>query len=260
MQAGAAHSPSRRRIVVGIPARYSSSRFPGKALARLGGRAVIEHVYRRASVPPEVERVVVATDDEKIASAVEGFGGEAVLTRRDHASGTDRLAEVFATLQCDLVVNLQGDEPLIHPHSISAAIEPLLLDASLEVSTLKTRIRDMETLHSPNVVKVVADEQGYAVSFSRRPKPPVAPRAVVDLERTAYYKHIGLYVFTREFLLRFAAMRPTGGEKRERLEQLRMLENGIRVRVVETPHDSVGIDTPEDLARAEALLRSSPGD
>jgi 3-deoxy-manno-octulosonate cytidylyltransferase (CMP-KDO synthetase) len=260
VQAGAAHSPSRRRIVVGIPARYESKRFPGKALALLAGRPVIEHVYRQAAAAPEVSQALVATDDERIAAAVEAFGGEAVLTSAAHASGTDRLAEVFQTRECDLVVNLQGDEPLIHPQAISAAIEPLFLDASLEVSTLKTRIRDMETLRSPHAVKVVTDEVGEAVSFSRQAVPPVAPGAGVDLERTAYFKHLGLYVYTRSFLLRFAALPPTPSEKREGLEQLRLLDNGIRVRVVETPHDSIGIDTPEDLARAEALLQASPGE
>lgn len=257
VQAGTANSPSRRRIVVGIPARYQSKRFPGKALAQLSGRPVIEHVYRRAASVPGVTQVLVATDDERIMAAVEAFGGEAVLTRADHASGTDRLAEVFAARECDLVVNLQGDEPLIRPDAIAAAIEPLALDATLEVSTLKTRIRDLGTLRSPHVVKVVTDEVNNAVGFSRRPVPPGAE---VDLEQTAYFKHIGLYVYTRSFLLRFAAMPPTPSEKREQLEQLRMLDNGIRVGVVETPHDSIGIDMPEDLGRAEALLRSSPED
>jgi 3-deoxy-manno-octulosonate cytidylyltransferase (CMP-KDO synthetase) len=260
VQAVAENSPGRRHIVVGIPARYHSTRFPGKALAELAGRPVIEHVYRQAAAVPGVAQVLIATDDERIAAAAGAFGGEAVLTRADHASGTDRLAEVFAARECDLVVNLQGDEPLIRPDAIAAAIEPLSLDATLEVSTLKTRIRDQETLRSPHAVKVVTDAAGDAVGFSRRPVPPVAPGAEVDLEQTAYFKHIGLYVYTQSFLLRFAAMPPTPSEKREQLEQLRMLDNGIRVRVVETRHDSIGIDMPEDLARAEALLSSSPED
>jgi 3-deoxy-manno-octulosonate cytidylyltransferase (CMP-KDO synthetase) len=249
---GAAKLPRPRRIVVGIPARYHSTRFPGKALAQLGGRPMIEHVYRRAASLPDVTRVLVATDDDRIVAAVEAFGGEARLTRATHRSGTERLAEVFQSLECDLVVNLQGDEPLLPEEAIAQAIAPFDSDPTLHVSTLKTRIRDRETLLSPHVVKVATDAQGFAVSFSRALLPPPPPG--VDLARQAYFKHIGLYVFTRSFLLRFPQLSSTPGEERERLEQLRILEHGYRIKVVETPHDSIGVDTPEDLARAEAAL------
>ena len=251
---GTPEPASGRRIVVGIPARYHSTRFPGKPLARLGGRPVIEHVYRRAAAVPGVAQVLVATDDERIAAVVAGFGGEARLTHATHHSGTDRLAEVFAELKCDLVVNLQGDEPFLPAEAIAQALEPFGLDASLQVSTLKTRLREREAVLSPHVVKVVTDEDGYAVTFTRRPQPPLDPEAEFDPERMAYYKHIGLYVYTRAFLLRLAALPPTPSEQRERLEQLRILDYGIPIRVVETPYDSIGIDTPEDLARAEARL------
>lgn len=242
------------RIVAGIPARYQASRFPGKPLARLAGRAMIEHVYRRAAAVAEIGRVIVATDDERIAAAVTAFGGEARLTRADHRSGTDRLAEVFEQVECDVVVNVQGDEPLLEPEAIRQALESLLLDARLRVSTLKTRIRDLQTLVSPNAVKVVTDAEGWAVNFSRQPDPPMEPGGAVDLERVAYFKHLGLYVYRRDFLLEFARWSATPREEAEKLEQLRMLEHGVRVKVVETPYDSIGVDTPDDLARAEALL------
>ena len=245
------------RILAGIPARYASTRFPGKALALLAGRPMIEHVYRRVASVAGIEQVIVATDDERIAAAVRGFGGDARLTSPTHRSGTDRLAELFAGVECDLVVNVQGDEPLIEPRAVAQALEPFLLDARLQVSTLKTRIRSLETLMSPHVVKVVTDEKGFAVSFSRKPEPPVGPGMAVDLERVAYFKHLGLYIYRRDFLLEFAQWPPTPREEAEKLEQWRMLEHRVRVKVVETPYDSIGVDTPEDLARAAAALSSS---
>ncbi|MFQ5926586.1 MAG: 3-deoxy-manno-octulosonate cytidylyltransferase [Terriglobia bacterium] len=233
------------KILAGIPARYSSSRFPGKVLAPIAGRPMIEHVYRRASSAQGVERVIVATDDERVAAAVRAFSGEVRLTRADHASGTDRLGELAAGEACDLVVNVQGDEPLIAPQAIEQALPPFQLDSSLQVSTLKTLIRNPHDLADPNVVKVTTDPQGFAVSFSRTLPPGPGPHA----------KHLGLYVYTRDFLLRFAQLPPSPREQAERLEQWRILENGFRLLVVETEHDSIGVDTPEDLARVEAWLR-----
>lgn len=217
---------------------------------------MIEHVYRRVASVKQIEKVIVATDDERIAAAVRGFGGEARLTSAAHRSGTDRLAELFAEVECDLVVNVQGDEPLIDPRAIEQALEPFLLDARLQVSTLKTRIHTLETLMSPHAVKVVTDADGFAVSFSRAPEPHVGPGMAVDLERAAYFKHLGLYVYRRDFLLEFAQWPSTPREQQEALEQWRMLEHGVRIKVVETPYDSIGVDTPADLARAEAALRS----
>ncbi|MGH9777064.1 MAG: 3-deoxy-manno-octulosonate cytidylyltransferase, partial [Candidatus Acidiferrales bacterium] len=196
-------SPSPLRIVAGIPARYGSSRFPGKPLARLAGRPLIEHVYWRVGSVAEISEAIVATDDARIAAAVEAFGGQARLTSSAHRSGTDRLAEVFATVECDVVVNVQGDEPLINPQAIRQALEPFFLDAQLQVSTLKTRIRELGALMSPHVVKVVTDVEGWALSFSREPDPPVGPGMAVDLERVAYFKHLGLYAYRRAFLLEF---------------------------------------------------------
>ncbi len=242
------------RILAAIPARYHSTRFPGKALARLAGKPMVEHVYRRAEAAPYVDQVVVATDDARIVEAVEGFGGQARLTRPDHPTGSDRLAELVAETECDLVVNVQGDEPLVDPRAIAQAIEPFLLEKSLQVTTLKVRIRHLETLRDPNVVKVATDELGFAVNFFRRAT--VSPQPDINLEEEAYYKHLGLYVYTRECLLRFPKLAPSPGEERERLEQLRLLEHGIPIKVVETRYDSLGVDTPEDLARAEAALQS----
>ena len=248
------------RILAAIPARYASTRFPGKPLARLAGMPLIEHVYRRAAAAPGVERVVVATDDARIVQAVEAFGGEARLTRADHRSGSDRLAELVTSIECDLVVNVQGDEPLVEPRAIAQALAPFSTDAALQVSTLKTRIRDPETLFSVHAVKVRTDARGFAVSFTRAPDPPLPGDAEIDLDCHPYFKHLGLYVYRRDVLLRFAQLPPTPGEQREKLEQLRLLENGIPIRVVETEYDSIGVDTPDDLARAEALLRQAcPG-
>jgi 3-deoxy-manno-octulosonate cytidylyltransferase (CMP-KDO synthetase) len=242
------------RVLAGIPARYASSRFPGKPLALLAGKPLIEHVYRRVESVAEISQVIVATDDARIVAAVEAFGGQARLTSSAHRSGTDRLAEVFASEECDVVVNIQGDEPLIHPEAIRQALEPFRLDAQLQVSTLKTRIRELGTLMSPHAVKVVTDPDSYALNFSRTPDPPVGPGMAVDLERVAYYKHLGLYAYRRAFLLEFAGWPASPREEAEKLEQLRMLDHGMRIKVLETPHDSIGVDTPDDLARAEAAL------
>ena len=249
-------SPSPLRIVAGIPARYASSRFPGKPLALLAGRPLIEHVYRRVASVAEISEVTVATDDARIVAAVEAFGGQARLTSSAHRSGTDRLAEAFAAVKCDVVINVQGDEPLINPQAIRQALEPFFLDAQLQVSTLKTRIRELDTLMSPHAVKVATDAEGWARNFSRAPDPPVGPGMAVDLERVAYYKHLGLYAYRREFLLEFARWPATPREEAQKLEQLRMLDHGVRVKVVETPYDSIGVDTPDDLTRAEAALAS----
>lgn len=246
------------RVLAAIPARYHSTRFPGKVLARLAGKSVVEHVYRRAEAAPYVDQVVVATDDARIVQVVESFGGQARLTRPDHPSGSDRLAELVEEMECDLVVNVQGDEPLVDPRAIAQAIEPFFAEGALQVSTLKVRIRDLETLRNPNVVKVASDDRGFAVNFFR--VATLTPGRELNLAEEDYFKHLGLYVYTRPFLLRFAKLAPTPGEERERLEQLRILEHGIPIKVVETRYDSIGVDTPEDLARAEAVLLSSRAD
>ena len=250
-------------VTVVIPARYASTRFPGKPLADLCGKPMIQWVYERSALCESVNRVIVATDDDRIASAVESFGGDVVMTRADHPTGTDRLAEVAAGLQDELIVNVQGDEPLIDPAMIQAAVAPLLADSSIPMGTLKTPLTSIEEYRNPNVVKVVTDRQGFALYFSRASIP--YPRDFfAGLEHRwhelATAKHIGLYVYRREFLLQYPYLQATPLETQECLEQLRALEHGYRIRVAETNLVGQGVDTPEDLERVKQLLGPSvPG-
>jgi 3-deoxy-manno-octulosonate cytidylyltransferase (CMP-KDO synthetase) len=245
------------KITAIIPARYASTRFPGKALADIGGKSMIQHVYERTVRSSLVNNVIVATDDERICQAVTAFGGTCCMTSPAHETGTDRLAEVAATLDADLIVNVQGDEPLIAPEMIDQAIEPFLKDPTLRMGTLKSRIKCLHDFLSPNVVKVVTGSDGCALYFSRSPLPFFRDKWQ-DLKDESFasgkllcYKHVGLYVYRRDFLLEFSAMQPTFLEISEKLEQLRAIENGIRIRVVETEFESIGVDTPEDLAKAK---------
>jgi len=210
---------------------------------------MIEHVYRRAAAVRGVSGVVVATDDQRIADAVKAFGGVARLTRADHRSGTDRIAEVAASLDCELVVNVQGDEPLIQSAMIEQVIEPFR-DAAVVMTTLRRAIAESHEATDPNVVKVAVDRNGDALYFSRAPIPFVRDGGV----RTALFKHIGLYGYRRDFLIDFAALPPTPLELAESLEQLRALEHGYRIRTPETAFDSIGVDTPEDLERVRRQL------
>jgi 3-deoxy-manno-octulosonate cytidylyltransferase (CMP-KDO synthetase) len=243
---------------------------PGKPLADIAGRPMIEHVYRRTASARGVDAVVVATDDERIAAAVRGFGGVAVLTRSTHRTGTDRIAEVAAKLPCDIVLNVQGDEPLIEPALIEAAIAPLIDDPMLEMSTVCVPISDRRDYANPNVVKVVRDRAGRALYFSRSPIPHFRPGPsgggppaggpydnAFDDAGTGFnrpHKHIGLYGYRRTFLLKFATLPQSPLERAESLEQLRALEHGYRIHTVETQYDSIGVDTPEDLERVRRQL------
>jgi len=248
-------------IVAIIPARFGSTRFPGKALADLAGKPMIQHVYEQTLKASLVSRAIVATDDNRIASCIRQIGGEAVITSATHETGTDRLAEVAHGLDADIVVNVQGDEPLINPAMIDQAIEPFLNDAALKMSTLRSRVKCLHDFLSPNVVKVVTDGAGYALYFSRSPLPFFRDKWQ-DLKDDAFasgrllcFKHVGLYVYKRDFLLEYAAMPQTFLELSEKLEQLRALENGIRIRVVETEFESLGVDTPEDLNKARERMK-----
>ncbi len=238
-------------IVAIIPARFHSTRLPGKALADIGGHPMIEHVYRRVARAPSVAHVIVATDDGRILSAVESFGGAGMLTRADHASGTDRLAEVVRDLPCSIAVNVQGDEPLVEPDMIEEALAPIVANRDVAMSTLRRRITDPEELENPNVVKVVVDQQDDALYFSRSPIPHARRSAQPP---PPAYKHIGLYAYRREFLLMLTALPQTPLELAESLEQLRALEHGCRIRAVETQHDSLGVDTPADLDRVRRIV------
>lgn len=235
-------------IVAIIPARYGSTRFPGKALAELMGRPMIEHVYKQVRKVEEIDRVIVATDDKRIYRAIEKCGGEAFLTSSEHQSGTDRISAVARKMECDLVINVQGDEPLVDPGMIKEAFSPLLGNNEYVMSTLKKQIVDETEINDPNVVKVVADKEDNALYFSRSPIP--YPRQ----KGFNYYKHIGLYVYRRNFLLKYSQLEQTSLEKSESLEQLRALENGYQIKVIETKYNSIGVDTPADLARVEKIM------
>jgi len=243
------------RILGVIPARYASSRFPGKALVSIGGKTMLQHVWERASQARYLTGVVIATDDERIRAAGEEFGGRVVMTRPDHVSGTDRVAEVASASQAQFVVNIQGDEPLIDPAAIDAAILGLLdqEEEAAPMATLSKRIERPGDVRDPNVVKVVTDARGRAIYFSRS----AIPFARDEAEPATYFKHVGLYVYEREFLLQYPDL-PVGPlERAERLEQLRALENGHTIRVVETDYDSLGVDTPEDLHTITELFEKT---
>lgn len=228
-------------VLAVIPARFDATRLPGKILADIAGKPMIEHVYRRTAAASHVHAVIVATDDERIASAVRAFGGAALMTRADHVSGTDRIAEVVAQLPCRAVVNVQGDEPLIEPSTIDAAIAPMLADPSLEMSTVCRPFASPDEFRRPQVVKVVTDLAGNALYFSR---------ALLAGAKA----HVGLYVYRRDTLLKLAALPAAPLEREESLEQLRALSNGIRIRVVDTRHVAAGVDTPEDLERVRSMM------
>jgi 3-deoxy-manno-octulosonate cytidylyltransferase (CMP-KDO synthetase) len=217
---------------------------------------MIEHVYRRAAASPAVDAVIVATDDDRVRDAVEAFGGVAVMTRADHRSGSDRLAEVAESLTCSLIVNVQGDEPLLATEMIAEALAPLAADPSIPMGTLCRRIENPADLANPSVVKVVTDRNGFALYFSRAPIPHTR-EAPGGLDAGRAFKHVGLYVYQRRFLLELATLAPTPLEQAESLEQLRALEHGFRIRAVETRYDSIGVDTPADLERVRRLV--APG-
>jgi 3-deoxy-manno-octulosonate cytidylyltransferase (CMP-KDO synthetase) len=211
---------------------------------------MIEHVYRRASEARSISGVIVATDDRRIAEVVAAFGGNARMTSPSHQSGTDRLAEVAASLDCELIVNVQGDEPLIAPEMIDEAVRPFVSDPMLEMSTLRKRIGDPADLHNPHVTKVVVDEGDFALYFSRAP----IPHTREGCPQAPAWRHIGMYVYRRDTLLRLSRMAPAALEQAEALEQLRALAHGIRIKCVETACESIGVDTPADLERVRALM------
>ncbi|MGP0564664.1 MULTISPECIES: 3-deoxy-manno-octulosonate cytidylyltransferase [unclassified Nitrospina] len=252
------------RVVAVIPARWASTRFPGKPLAPLSGRPMIQWVVERARLAPSINDVIVATDDERIVKAVEEFGGNAVMTSVDHPSGSDRIAEVVLKRSCDVVVNVQGDEPLIPPEDIEQVVQILIKDKQAAAATLMSAIDNYEDVFDPNVVKVVTGSEGRALYFSRSPVPyfrdtwqSPSPDRMKDQpvpERT-WFRHIGLYAYRRDFLLEYTRMTPTPLEQREKLEQLRILENGYCIKVGETDRVSMGVDCEEDLVKVENWIK-----
>jgi 3-deoxy-manno-octulosonate cytidylyltransferase (CMP-KDO synthetase) len=251
-------------VVAIIPARYGSTRLPGKPLVEIGGKPMIQHVYESASKARVLDRVMVATDDQRIVDAVRAFGGEVMLTAVHHASGTDRLAEVARKVKADWLVNIQGDLPFIHAATITQAVVPLRRNRTLPMGTVCTAIFDEVEWRNPNVVKVLTDRNDCAIYFTRAPIPyvrnaridPTGKTIRASIKRRLWgYRHLGLYVYRRDFLLKFARLRPTPLEQIESLEQLRLLQNGYRIHVALVDEKSVEVDTPADLKRAELYLK-----
>jgi len=273
------------KAVVVIPARFNSTRFPGKPLALLKEKPLIQYVYEQATSAKLIDTIIVATDDKRIFDRVSAFGGMAVMTSPEHASGTDRIAEVAKGIDCDIIVNVQGDEPFIKSQMVDDVVKILSNDPKVEISTLVKATTDIEEIFSPNVVKVVMDNEGFAMYFSRSPIPyfrdkwelqttdhrvqntdfdvtlklrtPMGRRPNSQLTTFYCYKHIGIYGYRKDVLLKFAEMEEGGLEKIEKLEQLRALAAGIKIKVGETVHDTFGIDTIEDLKKAEEWLNLS---
>ncbi|MCB0566263.1 MAG: 3-deoxy-manno-octulosonate cytidylyltransferase [Phaeodactylibacter sp.] len=240
-----------------IPARFASSRFPGKSLAQIAGKTVIQRVYEQAQRARRLDEVIVATDDHRIQEHVEGFGGKAVMTAAHHRSGTERCAEVAERIgDADAIINIQGDEPFIDPEQIDMVAEPLARRQSVQISTLAKRIEKEEELNNPNVVKVVFNRQQMALYFSRSTIPYLRDVPPAEwLAQAEYFKHIGLYGFRREILLELAELAPSRYERWESLEQLRWLEYGYSIFVNLTGKETIGIDTPEDLAHAITTIK-----
>lgn len=237
-----------------IPARYDSIRFPGKILADILGKPMIQYVYENASKSELLNEVIIATDDERIVKAVKKFTEKVVLTSKDHKSGTDRLAEASEDLDFEIIVNIQGDEPLISPLAINEVIIPFLSNCELNMATLKCLIKSKEDLFSPNVVKVVTNKDNYALYFSRSIIPY---RSFVSSLTANYYKHVGIYAYRKNFLLEFINLPARNLEECERLEQLRALENGYQIMVAETKYESLSVDTKEDLQKVIKKLEGN---
>jgi 3-deoxy-manno-octulosonate cytidylyltransferase (CMP-KDO synthetase) len=255
------------KISAVIPARYGSTRFEGKPLADILGKPMIQYVYERVQQSKLIDEVIIATDDQRISEAVKSFGGKAIMTSPTHSTGTDRVAEVAKRLKSEIIVNIQGDEPLIKGNIIDKAIRPLLTDDALQMATLMTRIDEVRDWLNPHIVKVVVDQKNFALYFSRSPIPFPRDLNIGRLESHPFgtnrplpkrvFKHIGVYVFRRKFLLHFSKMKPTPLEKLEKLEQLRALENGCPIKITLVDYEPICVDIPEDLQKVTAYLSQS---
>ncbi len=240
-----------------IPARYGATRLPGKPLVNLEGKPMIQRVWERVKEAQRISKVVVATDDERIRSVVAGFGGEAVMTRANHRSGTERIAEVAASSDAGIFINVQGDEPLVSPEAIDTLVDAITSDDTVQIATLAVPIANPSDIMDPHIVKVVLDFDGDALYFSRAPIPWVRDSASGVHAR--HLKHLGLYAYRRAALLDYETLPPGELERVEQLEQLRFLENAYKIRVAETEHDSVSVDVPADVPRVEKLIRENFG-
>ena len=233
-----------------IPARYGSTRFEGKVLKDLCGKPVIQHVYERAKKAKMLDDLIIAADDDRIIKTVEGFGGKVVFTSKSHSTGTDRLTEVVNALDVKIVVNIQGDEPLINPMIIDDLVRAMQSDPTIAMATVVKKSRSMEEFKSPDVVKAIINQDNFALYFSRSPLPTLLKPG----PESYFYKHIGIYAYNKDFLFTFKKLPASYLETHERLEQLRALEHGYRIKVIETKFETVGVDTPEDLALAKQIL------
>lgn len=249
-----------------IPARYFSTRFEGKLLANLCGKPVIQYTWTNAKKAKSIEDLIIATDDKRIYNVAKGFGAKVIYTAKAHKSGSDRLTEALSSIDARIVVNIQADEPFIHPTMIDDIVNPLLKDESIDMTTICHKIKDEKELLDPNVVKVVMDKRGFALYFSRSAIPyesclsaeTLREAEATNNERRAmnHYKHIGLYAYTKDFLFTFKSLPQSKLERIEKLEQLRVIENGYKIKVIETKFDTIGIDTPGDLEKATVLLKT----
>ena len=252
------------KIAAVIPARYGSTRFEGKPLADILGKPMIQHVYEGVCQSKLIDEIIVATDDQRILEVVQSFGGRAVMTSPDHTTGSDRVAEVARKFKPEIIVNVQGDEPLIKGAIIDKAIRPLLTDKTISISTLMARIDEVKDWLNPHIVKVVIDQKNFALYFSRSPIPFPRDLHLERLESNPFgtkrplpkrvFKHVGVYVYPRKFLLKFSKMKPTPLEKLEKLEQLRALENGYRIKLTAVDYEPICVDTPDDLEKVVEFL------
>jgi len=238
-----------------IPARYSSTRFEGKVLADILGKPMLQRVWEQAKQSLLLEDLIIACDDERIANVAAEFGAKVVLTAKGHVSGTDRIIEVVNPIDVRIVINIQGDEPLVHPTMIDTLVQTLLDDSKISMATLMKKIENPNDLNDPNVVKVVVDKNNFALYFSRTAIPYHTRSS--EVESPAYYKHIGLYAYTKDFLFTYKNLPLSTLERIECLEQLRVLEEGFRIKVIETKYDTIGVDTPQDLERVKKYLQKS---
>jgi len=240
-------------IIGVIPARYSSTRFEAKVLADILGKPMLQHVWEGAKQALLLDDLIIACDDERIAKAAEEFGAKVVMTAKGHSCGTDRISEVVNPIDVKIVVNIQGDEPLIHPTMIDSVARALLDEPSVSMATIMKKIEDLKDINDPHVVKVVVDKNNFALYFSRAAIPYHVSKS--EIKSSAYYKHIGLYGYTKDFLFLYKNLPVSNLEKIERLEQLRVLEEGFRIKVIETKYDTIGVDTPEDLEKVKQYLK-----
>lgn len=235
-----------------IPARFASTRFEGKVLANILGKPMLQHVWERAKEAKFLDDVIIACDDDKVASVAKEFGAKVVMTAKAHASGSDRISEVINFLDVKIVINIQADEPLIHPMMINTVAQSLLENKDIPMATLMKKISDPQEINDPNVVKVVTDKNGFALYFSRAAIPCLAGNSSVS--NPVYYKHIGLYGYTKDFLFIYKNLPASNLENIEKLEQLRVLEAGIKIKVIETKYETFGVDTPSDLENVKIYL------